>query len=195
MTDAVGGGGSAFARLSSREQTMVIGMAVVLSLVLLLGLGFLVQGRLRKAEIRLGEAREKLHMVEALEGQYRVAEADQKEQRRKLQQNNVQLFSLLNKTATELGMKVDNLNEHTVPLKDSGVAEVSVDVSLKDMSITKLHKFLEKLENPTGGGVVKVTKLKVKTSFTNEENLDVSMTVATYRITGGGGADGKAGAP
>jgi type II secretory pathway component PulM len=191
MTEPVGGG-SAFQRLSSREQTMVVGLAVVLVLVLVLGLGLLVQARLKKATLRLSERRDQLSMVEALEGQYRAAEAEQNQQRQTLQRNNVQLFSLLNKTATELGLKLDNLNERTTPIKDTGVAEVSVDVSLKDISITKLHKFMEKLENPSAG-VVKVTKLKVKTSFANEENLDISMTVSTYRITSGG--DSKGGTP
>lgn len=176
---------SAFSRLSSREQTMVIIMGVALTLALVLGLSFVVSKRLRKAELRVNERQDQMQMIEALEGQYRAAEAQQNDLKQRLQRNPVQLFSLLNKTATDLGLGLDNLNERTTPLKDTGVSEVSVDVSLKDLSITKLHKFLEKLEGQNAG-VVKVTKLRVKTSYQNEDNLDVNMTVSTYRLTPGG---------
>ena len=72
----------------------------------------------------------------------------------RLQRNTVSLFSLLNKTARDLGMELDNLNERNTPIKEAGITEVSVDLSLKGLSITKLNKLLEKLEGPPSTGMV-----------------------------------------
>lgn len=193
MSDGLSNASSAFARLSTREQLMVVGMALVLVAVAVTGISFLVGSRLDKADRRLADSREKLAQIEALEGRFRQAESAQAADKAKLQRNPVQLFSLLNNAAKELGFKLDNLNERRSTNKEAGVDEVSVDVTLKDMSITKLNKFLDKMEGPSSNGMVKVTKLKVKTSFGNEELLDVTMTVATYRLAGAGAGSGGGG--
>ncbi|MEW5848391.1 MAG: type II secretion system protein GspM [Myxococcota bacterium] len=192
---AGGGGGSAFSRLSSREQIMLGVLGVVLLLFLVAGITYVVSRQLDRAERRLNERREQLALIEGLEGKYRAAESEQAQQRAKLQRNPVQLFSLLQKSAGELGLKLDNLNERKSAIKEAGVDEISVDVTLKEMSITKLNKFLEKMEGPPNTGLVKVTKLKVKTGFQNEDLLDVNMTVSTYRAQGGGTEEAAAGTP
>ncbi|MBI5497802.1 MAG: type II secretion system protein M [Deltaproteobacteria bacterium] len=185
MSDSMQSAAGAFSRLTSREQVLVVFLAVVLLLFAVGGIYLLVGNRLAREERRLQERRDQLQMIEGLEGRYRQAEAEQNQQRQKLQRNPVQLFSLLNKTAHDLGMGLDNLNERTTPIKEAGINEISVDVTLKGLSITKLNKFLEKLEGPPNTGLVKVTKLKAKTAFADPELLDVSMTVATYRLQAG----------
>jgi hypothetical protein len=187
MTEAMQGPMGTLGRLSSREQVMVGVLALVLLTVSGGGMTWFVAQRLDRAERRLNERRETLATIESLEGRYRAAELETKRTNDKIKQNPVQLFSLLNRVASELGLKLDNLNERHSPLKDAGIDEVSVEVALKDMSITKLNKFLEKLEGPPHSGLVKVTKLKVKTAFQNDQMLDINMTVSTYRLLGGAG--------
>jgi len=190
MSDTMQNAVGAFSRLSSREQIMVVVMVVALLLGAVGGITLLVGSRLDKADRRLNERRTQLATIESMESRFRAAEAEQNSTKLRLKNNNVSLFSLLNSVANEVGLKVDNLNERRSVLKEAGVDEISVDVTLKDLSITKLNKILEKLEGPPNTGLVKVTKLKIKTSFTNDEVLDVNMTVSTYKLSAGGGADG-----
>lgn len=174
----------ALGQLSARERVLVALLGAVMAALLTFGAVWLVGSRLDKAERRLDERKEQLALIEGLQGKYRVAEQHQREQSKKLESNAVSLFSLLQKTAGELGLTLDNLNERKSPIKEANVDEISVDVSLPKVSITKLNKFLEKMEGYPNTGLVKVTKLKVKTNFTNEDLLDVHMTVATYRVHG-----------
>lgn len=195
MSDAMQNAASAFSRLTSREQVLVVVLGVALVLATVGGISLLVGNRLKKADQRLAERREQLQVIEALEGRYRQAEQEQLAQRQRLQRNTVSLFSLLNKSARELGMELDNLNERNTPTKEAGITEVSVDLSLKGLSITKLNKLLEKLEGPPNTGLVKITKLKARTSFSDPELLDVSMTVCTYKLAAGAEGAEAGGAP
>lgn len=195
MSDAMQNAASAFSRLTSREQVLVVVLGVALVLATVGGISLLVGNRLKKADQRLAERREQLQVIEALEGRYRQAEQEQLAQRQRLQRNTVSLFSLLNKSARELGMELDNLNERNTPIKEAGITEVSVDLSLKGLSITKLNKLLEKLEGPPNTGLVKITKLKARTSFSDPELLDVSMTVCTYKLAAGAEGAEAGGAP
>lgn len=185
MSEGLQSAAGAFSRMSSREQVLVVVLAVVLGLFVVAGISLAVSNRLKRSERTLVERREQLVQIEALEGRYRAAEAEQNAQRQRLRNNPVQLFSLLNRTAHDLGLELDNLNERTTPIKEAGVNEVSVEVTLKGISITKLNKFIEKLEGPPNTGLVKITKLKTKTAYADAELLDISMTVSTYRLAAG----------
>ncbi|HEY1097318.1 MAG TPA: hypothetical protein VGF99_00260, partial [Myxococcota bacterium] len=81
----------------------------------------------------------------------------------------------------DVGLQLSDLNERRLPVKDSDLSEVTVDVTLKDISIDKLVQLLEKIEGKTTGGVVKVTKLKVKTMLATPDMLEVGLTVSTWR--------------
>jgi hypothetical protein len=87
----------------------------------------------------------------------------------------------MQKAALDVGLSLTDLNERRLPVKDSDLLEVTVDVTLKDISIDKLVTLLEKIEGRTTGGVVKVTKLKTKTMLANPEMLEVVLTVSTWR--------------
>ncbi len=177
---------SSFGRLSSRERLLVSITALALVLFVFVGGIYLVQGRLSKAERRLGERKSQLQQVLGLESQFRQSQQDRQRFKKRLERNDVQLFSLLPKVAGELGLTLNDLNERRNPLKESGVDEISVDVNLKQMSLDKLDAFLQGVENASRGGLVKILKIKVKTRFDNPELLDVNMKVATYKPASAG---------
>ena len=168
-------------RLSSRERLLVVFTALVAVVFLFAGSIYFVQGRLHKAERRVRERTAQLQQILDLEGRFRNAQKDQGRIESRMKRNNVQLFSLLPKVAGELGLTLNDLNERRTPLKDSNIDEISVDVNLKKMSIDKLDGFLERVEQGSSDGMVKVLKIKVKTRFDDENLLDVNMKVATYK--------------
>jgi hypothetical protein len=174
---------SAVGRLSARERVLVVVTALVVVLFAFVGGTLFVQSKLDKAQRRLNERKMQLSQILSLEGQFREAEQERTRIADQMARSDVKLYTLLPKVASELGLTLNDLNERRVPVKDTGIDEVSVDVNLRQMSIDKLDGFLEKVESSSDKGSVKVLKVKVKTRFDNPELLDVALTVATYKPT------------
>jgi hypothetical protein len=132
--------------------------------------------------------------IETLRTAYDAAAAREKAADARIQSaSTTSLFTLLQKSAGELGLALSDLNERRLPVKDSELTEVTVDVNLKEISVDKLVTLLEKIEGRSSDGVVKVSKLKVKTRFDNPEMLEASLTVSTWKAPSGG-AGGVGGA-
>jgi len=172
---------TSFARLSDRERILVILTAAVAAVFIIVGIAWWANNAIdsRRKSVEIKE--DKLSQILALEGQYKEAASREAKATQKLQRNTVSLFSLLQKTAGELNLKLNDLNERKSPIRDSEIEEVSVEVNLKQVSVDKLNQFLEKIEGKSKEGLVKIVKLKVKTRFDNPKLLDVNMTVATWK--------------
>lgn len=171
----------ALERMTDRERTLVLVTGVVAIFVIGGGILFFTQSALDSKAKNVELKREQLAQIQALEDRYREAEAEEKRALQRLASNTTSLFSQLQKVAGKLGLTLNDLNERQLPVKDTGVTEVSVEVNLKSVSVDKLTQFLEEVEGPDKNGLVKVTKLKVKTRHDNEELLDVTVTVATWK--------------
>lgn len=194
MANPMNGAGArlyaAFQRLSEREKRLVTLTAVVAIVFVVGGGTWGASGALESKQKRVQARSEQIAQLEALRERYQDAEQQEKRAAQRVKSNNVSLFSLLQKTAGELGLQLNDLNERKLPVKDSDLVEVSVEVNLKEVSIDKLNSFLEKIEGRRRDGIVKVQKLKVKTRFDNPEMLEVNMTVATWKPGAGGASAG-----
>ena len=78
-------------------------------------------------------------------------------------------------------MTLFDLAEQKVARGDSRFQQSSVSVSLKSISVDRLSAFMESVENSTRDGLVKITRLNVKTNFESSDLLHVKMTVATWK--------------
>jgi general secretion pathway protein M len=173
-----------FSRLTEREKRLVIltgGVAVIIFLAISVTLA---GNALEKREKRVNLRRTEIAQLDALRERYQEAVQSEERSKRRITSNTASLFTLLQKSAAEIGMPLSDLNEKRTPLKDSpDVTEVTVDLTLKEISVDKLATLIEKIEGRRNDGVVKITKLKVKTRFDNPEMLEVSMTVATWKAS------------
>src|SRR5690606_1682377 len=113
-------------------------------------------GALDDKEHRVREMRGVLTQIQSLEAQYKAAELAERQAEMRLRTNNTSLFSLLQQSAQQLGLTLNDLNERKSPANESGdITEVSVEVNLKEVSIDKLNTFLEKIEGKSSSGLVK----------------------------------------
>lgn len=168
--------------MNDRERKLVLLLASAFVLVFVGGGIFWASGALDGKERRVREMRTTLTQIQSLEAQYKATELAERQAELRLKTNNTSLFSLLQSSAQQLGLTLNDLNERKSPASDSGeITEVSVEVNLKEVSIDKLNTFLEKIEGKTSTGLVKIMKLKVKTRYDNAELLDVNMTVSTWQ--------------
>jgi multidrug efflux pump subunit AcrB len=171
-----------FDRLSERERRLVLALAAAFFVLAIGGSIWWASARLEAKQRRVKDMRATLEQMASLEAQYKAAEQAERQAEMRLRTNNVSIFSLLQKAAQELNLTLNDLNERKTPVKDTErISEISVDVNLKEVSIDRLHSFLEKIEGQSSSGLVKIMKLKVKTRYDNPEMLDVSMTVATWK--------------
>lgn len=171
-----------FARLSEREKRLVLitgTVAVVFISFLLVGA---VNSALDKRQKRVTMRKDEIAQLEVLRERYKDAQEAEKKSSAQLRSNTQSLFTLVQKASTEVGLPVPDLQERRTPVKDSAeLQEVSVDVNMKEISVDKLTTLLEKIEGKRSDGIVKVTKLKVKTRFDNPEMLEANLTVSTWR--------------
>jgi cell division protein FtsX len=174
--------GAALARMSDRERKLVMLTASVAVLLVVVGLGWSLSSSITKREKGIASRKEEIAQLKALRGEYEAATARQKAAENRIKQAaSTSLFTLMQKAAGEVGLPLADLNERRLPVKDSDLTEVTVDVNLKEISIDKLVTLLEKIEGKTSAGVVKVTKLKAKTRLDNPDMLEVGLTVSTWR--------------
>lgn len=180
--------GAAFTKMSDRERKLVVLTVVIAALLLVAGLGWSISGAITKREKGIAVRTEEIGQLEALRGEYEAATARQKAAENRIKSAAAtSLFTLMQKSAAEVGLSLADLNERRLPVKDSDLTVVTVDVNLKEISIDKLTTLLEKIEGRTAAGVVKVTKLKVKTRMDNPDMLEVALTVSTWRGPAGDG--------
>lgn len=176
---------TAFGRLSDREQKLVGLTAVVALLFVFAGAALWTSSALDGAKKRVRNRKEVLDTVLALESRYSAAELALQRAEARLRNNNTSLFSLIQTSAGELGLTVNDLNERKTPVRgNESIEEISVEVNLKEVTVDKLSSFLEKIEGRNSEGLVKVTRLKVDTRHDNDKLLDVKMTVATWKTLG-----------
>jgi hypothetical protein len=191
MAEAPQDGGlqGALAKMSDRERRLVFLTAGVAVVLVIVGLGWSISGAIRSREKGIANRKGEIAQLEALRAEYDAATARQKAAEARIKTaTQTSLFTLMQKAASEVGLSLSDLNERRLPVKDSDLTEVTVEVNLKEISIDKLVTLLEKIEGKTSAGVVKVTKLKTKTRLDAPDMLEVNLTVSTWRAAAGDGA-------
>ena len=124
-----------------------------------------------------------MKQIDALSIQYNRVKAEQQAREAQIRANKVALFTLLQNSATRLELKLSDLNERKEALSDSDLTQVSVVVTVKELSMDRLTAFLEDIENSATNGLVKITRLQVKTRFDSPDLLDLQMTVSTWKAS------------
>lgn len=175
-----------FARMSEREKRLVVITGVVAVALIVAASVTLMGSVLDKRQKRVSMRRDEIATLTAQRAQYQDAVQTEERSKRRITGNSASLFSLLQKAAADVGLSLNDLNERRNPVKDAPeITEVTVDVNLKEITVDKLDTLLEKIEGKRADGVVKVTKMKVKTRFDNPDLLEATMTVSTWRSSAG----------
>ena len=187
------------ARLSERERRLVLLLAGSFGAIIVVGVLFFGSRAIETRRKNVAKRRDEIAQLESLRDKYEEAVQTEKKSSGKIRSNTTSLFSVMQKHAGEVGLTLTDLNERHVPVKDApDVQEVTVDVNLKEITIDKLDTLLEKVEGKRNDGVVKVSKMRVKTRFDKPDMLEANFTVSTWKSSAAATAkpaDAKPGAP
>ena len=169
-----------FERLTEREKKLVTIFGVALFLITI-GSSFLwFYTSLNDKKMQLESTRLRLGEILSLKSQYQEAKQKQEAEEKRFRSNDISLFSLIQANATRYGLILNDLNERKEPVGESRLMQTDVVINLKEISIDRLTAFIVSLEE-TEGGVIKITRLKIKTRYDKSDMLDVQMTVSTWK--------------
>ena len=168
-----------YEEMNEREKRMFFVFTSVIVLISIVGGFYLVSSNFDSKAKKAKKIRSDLSQLYLLENRYRLSKIEKERDLKKLEKNNVPLFSLLQKIADNLDLQLNDLQEKKIPKLESSYIETSVVVNLKKLSLDKMNSFLTQVEN-NKSGIVKITRLRVKTRFDNPELLDVQMAVTTW---------------
>ncbi len=172
-----------FDGLNNKERHLSIGLFFSIISLLILIVFLWANSNINSRLLLLQTSKKQLNEIVSLESHYRSARRQKLERDRRYRYNNISLFSLMQRVANSLRLSLKDLNEQKVPLPDINLVEYSVVVNLTKLSIDKLTAFLKATEEIQTPGLIKVTKLKVKSRFDNSELLDAQMTVSTWKAS------------
>lgn len=169
-----------FGRLTPRERRLVAlaALAVFLFTLYLVMHSFSSTAQSYKEAIkaetqRLGEAQK-------LEQSYREAESKRMAAEQQLKNSNVRLISYIEEKGTAAGLSIPTIYPKSeMPLGESNILENTIEVTLTDIKLDRLVKFLSSVES--GPGIIKVTQLRIEPRIANE-TLTAWVTVASYRM-------------
>ncbi|MBH1988575.1 MAG: type II secretion system protein M [Myxococcaceae bacterium] len=130
---------------------------------------------------RIRQLDQEMRQITELATKYQQIKDEQQKREAKIRSNQVALFTLVQNAATRLDLKVNDLNERREPLAHSNLTQISVVVTVKELSMDRLTAFLEELEHSSGNELVKITRLQVKARFDSPDLLDVQLTVSTWK--------------
>src|SRR4051812_14124268 len=101
----------AFSRMSERERRLVGATVAVASILLVLGGATLVSSLLDRRQKRVTMREEEIGQLDALRDQYQDAVSAEDRSKKRITNNSASLFSLLQKSAAEVGLALNDLNE------------------------------------------------------------------------------------
>jgi hypothetical protein len=184
-----------------RERRLLAILGATLVVCVLAWVGMSIRGGLRAIERKNDDARSALSALDR-QRQAQAAAQVNKKPTVAIPDVPVALDSYLDPIIKEVGLESPTYpapKETAKGAATGGVTttEVSIKVSLKDLTIAQLKDLLEKVE--TRNPVIATTELHVKKSFRDPEKLDVDFTAVTYYKkkagqtgTAAGGAKGAA---
>lgn len=172
----------AFGRLSQREQLMVLGGSGVGALVILLVVGFLVSGAIRRAEHRVKVKSGQLSQVLALQGEYRSRQREQEDRIRGLKRSKVRLVHLVEDAARQAGVSIGQLRPEEGEPNADGIAESTVDLRASGLSADRLQDFLRRLEQAnSSGSIVILRRMKINKPY-RKDTVNLELTVTTFKM-------------
>ena len=168
-------------RLTVRERVVLLGGVGVLGFVIAVLLVVVLHGKVSKSENAIKRLGAQFQEVVSLEGEYLAQKDAHEDKLKKLQHSNVRLVSLVEDAAKKSEIDIGQLRPRESPVNSDGIVESEVDLRATGLSVDRLEKFLNLLEEVKG--VVFIDRLKIKKPY-KKDVVDIELSITTYKIQG-----------
>ena len=168
-----------FGRLTQREQFMIFGGGLGGGVLMLLLTGVMLASSINKVEHRIKVKSGQLNELIALQGEYKLRQVEKEQQLRGLRRSKVRLVSLVEDIARRVEVEIGQLRPEEGEPGPDGIVESRVDLRANGLSIDRLQKFLNEIENAKG--TVVIQRLKILKPY-RKERLDIELGITTYKV-------------
>jgi Tfp pilus assembly protein PilO len=169
-------------RMAPRERRLVGILAGAVLVVLVAVVAVLTAQTLGEISETNEAAREALSAIAKHRDEFQEAKSRMLAQEVRIGTEQPQLAADLEAAASETGIQIPETASRPPVPAGRRYLEHSVDVTLRQVDLLSLSKFLSKLE--TGRRLIVITRMNIKRSFAEGEKLNVSLTATTYeRVT------------
>jgi type II secretory pathway component PulM len=170
---------TAYEGLSSQERLLVlIAGGLLAAFVLFLGVVNPVLNAASSAAARVGSAEQELEAVRRLRREYdevhgRLATVEE----RIRSGPRGEIFTTLEKLASESAVKIDSMEPRTSPASDA-YRETKVQVALKSVTLAQLVNYLHRIDSSEQ--VLSIKSLRIRARKDKPDLLDVTFTVSSF---------------
>ena len=175
--------------LSERERRLVIVAGLVFAAFIVLLFWFLVNSKVGDLREKNENYSELLRLIDAKKQAYvdrlRESEAVQKTGKP------TPLRTLVDKISKELDVNVPDIKELPEQRPGANWLERSVEISMRDIGLVALTRFMERVESNRQKFPIAIAKLEVRNRKRTPDTYNVKMTIATYERSTESGADSR----
>jgi type II secretory pathway component PulM len=179
-----------FNRLSQREKTLLLTFVALLFFGMLYLFWNSKLQALDTLQTSKTELQDQINKIKDAQPKFLAKKQQLEAYENLLNENKQDLSSLMENTAKSIGISLDDFKENKRSLSDDfskkkrknqkELMEYTQSVTIKNISLEQLSKFLEKLES--NRFPVRVTQLNANVSSSDRQVLkEIQLTVATYR--------------
>lgn len=175
---------NAFERLSSREQSLLL-LVCVLVLVGVVGFSSLFLSRsLARQDKRIEAKLEQLQEVARLRADYQARLREKQRLTAEVRANRgTRILSHVERVAREVGVELKNASQRAGRATGSPqVVEEMAEVRIMAVSINRLDDFLKGLDG--GSRLIVVRGVRIEKNFENPELLNATISVGTFKTRG-----------
>lgn len=165
-------------RMAPRERRLVSILAGAVLAVLVAVVALLTAQTLAEIKETNEASREALAAIAKHRDEFQEAKGRMLAQEVRIGTEPPQLAADLETAASEAGFQIPQSEPRPPVPVGKRFLEHSVDVTLRQVDLLSLSKFLSKLE--TGRRLIVVTRMSIKRSFAEGDKLNVSLTATTY---------------
>ena len=179
IQEAVDSAKVSFGRLTQREQFVVFGGSLGGGLLILLLIGGLLSSSIGKANHRIKIKSKQLDQLLALQGEYKVRQAQKERQLNELRRSKIRLVSLVEDIAKRVEVEIGQLRPEEGEPGPDGIVESRVDLRATGLSADRLQKFLDEIEKSKG--IVIVRRLKIVRPY-KKDVVDIELGLTTFKV-------------
>jgi Tfp pilus assembly protein PilO len=165
-------------RMAPRERRLVTILGGAVGGVLVLVVGFLIVQRRTELSDGNNAAREALADIAAHRDEYLDAKARMQALEIRIGSEPPQLAADLEAAARDVGIQIPETTPRPAVPAGKRYLENTLDVTLRQVDLLSLAKFLSKVE--TGPRLIVISKMSVRRGFADGEKLNVTLTATAY---------------
>jgi hypothetical protein len=168
------------AGMSTRERRLAAAMGVLAVGFAIFLVVFFVRSAISDLESESDELDDLLAQIAKQRDEYKARKLDQSREKTRGRSKPTPLRTLVDRIAEQVEVTVPDIKEHPDQRHGETWVEHAAELSIREVGLESLTKFMEEVEGNGRKFPIAITKLEVRKRKRTEDSFDVKMTISTY---------------